>query len=160
MKKNKNNAKLKSVNFPKSLREIPDHAFAGCAALEYVSGYGISRIGSHAFDGCTSLRKFTVDSYIDHLGDSAFVGSPEIVVNAANETVANAAINSGAKRITLNVSNMTGSLDNTKIAISDGTDYFALLSNGATYTNLQIESDAAETCLNNIRFAGGGRTHR
>lgn len=154
----KDNARLKGVILPKYISEIPDYAFAGCAALEYVSGYGISRIGSHAFDGCTSLRKFTVDGYIDHLGDSAFVGSPEIVVNAANETVANAAINSGAKRITLNVSNMTGSLDNTKIAISDGTDYFALLSNGATYTNLQIESDAAETCLNNIRFAGGANT--
>lgn len=154
----KDNASLKGVILPKYISEIPDHAFAGCAALEYVSGYGISRIGSHAFDGCTSLRKFTVDGYIDHLGDSAFVGSPEIVVNAANETVANAAINSGAKRITLNVSNMTGSLDNTKIAISDGTDYFALLSNGATYTNLQIESDAAETCLNNIRFVGGSDT--
>ena len=110
----KDNASLKGVILPKYISEIPDHAFAGCAALEYVSGYGISRIGSHAFDGCTSLRKFTVDSYIDHLGDSAFVGSPEIVVNATNETVANAAINSGAKRITLNVANMTGRLDHTK----------------------------------------------
>lgn len=152
------NTNLKGVILPKYISKIPDDAFAGCTSLEYVSGYGISSIGSHAFDGCTSLKKFEIDSYIDYLGDSAFVGAPEIVVNAANEVVAKAAINSGAKRITLNVSGMAGDLSNVKIAIPDTTDYFALLSNGAAYTNLQIKSDAAETYLNNFKIVGGSDT--
>ena len=152
------NTNLKGVILPKYISEIPDYAFAGCTSLEYVSGYGISSIGSHAFDGCTSLKKFEIDSYIDYLGDSAFVGAPEIVVNASKKEVAEAAINSGAKRITLNVSGMAGDLSNVKIAIPDTTDYFALLSNGAAYTNLQIKSDAAETYLNNFKIVGGSDT--
>lgn len=150
----KGNSKIKGVSLPKYVYEIPDSAFEGCTSLEVVIGYGIAKIGSNAFKGCVSLKEFAIDQYIAELGENAFQDAPEIVVVAANKNVADAALTSGAKRITLNLSELEEPIANTKIDISEDTEYFALIGNGSNYTNVQIESDAAETFISNMNFIG------
>ena len=53
---------------------------------------------------------------------------------------------------------MEDSFDNRKITITNATESFALLGKGTEYTNLQIESDAAETVLSNMKFVGNEET--
>lgn len=148
----KGNTRIKGVYLPKYVYEIPKKAFEGCTSLETVMGYGISEIRENAFKDCTSLKSFTVDDKIEVLENNAFLNTPELVVTAINENVANGAINSGAKKISLDISMMKESFDNRKITIADSTDYFALMSNDSTYKNLQIESNAKETLISNIGF--------
>lgn len=152
------NTKIKAVCLPKYVYEIPDGAFSGCTSLETVIGYGVDTIGADAFKNCTSLKSYDVDKYIVSLGQNAFNNTPEISVSAANISVADAALQSGAKKNTLNLSEMDGSFDNKKIAISDSIEYFALISNGKTYNNLSIESNADETFVSNMRFASNTST--
>ncbi|MBR7132055.1 MAG: InlB B-repeat-containing protein [Clostridia bacterium] len=150
----KGNTKIKGVILPKYVSEIPESAFEGCSTLEIVVGYGIKTIGAKAFAGCTSLGSFTVDKYIINLGENAFQGVPEITVVAANENVVNATLNSGARKFTLNLSELQTPINDTKIVIPETTKYFALIGNGSIYTNIQIISNAEETFISNMNFEG------
>ena len=154
----KGNTNIKTVVLPIYITEIPDGAFEGCTGLETVIAYGVEKIGANAFKGCTALKKFYVDNKITAIGENAFENVPEITVNAANSSVADAIIISGAKKITLSIMNMEDSFDNRKITITNATESFALLGKGTEYTNLQIESDAAETVLSNMKFVGNEET--
>lgn len=148
----KGNTSIKGVYLPKYIYEIPESAFEGCTSLETIIGYGVSSIKDNAFSGCKSLKKFKVDEYIKTLGKNAFDGVKEISVTAENPSVAESAINSNTKRITLDISKMTGSFDNKKIVVGDSVEYFALISNGKSYKNLSIQSDAYETFISNMTF--------
>ncbi|MBQ2661266.1 MAG: InlB B-repeat-containing protein [Clostridia bacterium] len=150
----KGNKNIKTIILPLYVTEIPANAFEGCTNLETVIAYGVTKIGANAFKGCISLKKFALDNEIVSLGTNAFKDVAEIAVMAANPDVANAAINSGAKRITLNVSHMEGTYDNRKLVISEKTEYFAFISDGVAYNNLQIASDAKETFISNVVFKG------
>ena len=154
----KGNTVIKGVSLPKYVTVIPDSAFEGCTALKNVMGYGIMEIGENAFKGCTELDVFSIDQYVTVLGKNAFQGVPEITVMAANESVAEAAITSGAKRITINLSALETPIKNTKVEVSDETEYFALIGNGSVYTNVQVESDATETFISNMNFEGNTDT--
>lgn len=144
------NTNIEKIILPVYVTEIPDNAFEGCTSLETVFAAGVTKIGKNAFKGCSELATFTLDEYVTSLGDNAFEGVGELVVMAANSDVVDAAINSGATSITLNLSKLSGSLDDKKLEISGDTEYFALISNGAVYKNLQIESNAGETFLSNM----------
>lgn len=144
------NTNIEKVILPKYVTEIPESAFEGCTSLETIFASGVTKIGANAFKGCTALATFTLDEFVTSLGDGAFEGVNEIVVMAANADVVDAVINSGANRITLNLSKLDSSLNNKKLEISDDTEYFALISNGAAYNNLQIVSQADETFLSNF----------
>lgn len=154
----KGNSNITGVVLPKYVSEIPNNAFAGCTSLETVIAYGISKIGDNAFAGCTSLKAFMVDKYISELGNNAFENVPEITVYAENEIVADAAINSGANSITLNLSNFTGTYSDKVIEIADSTEYFALIGNGSVYKNIQVDSHAGETFISNMNFVSNTNT--
>lgn len=159
------NATVKGVYLPKYVSEIPEGAFAGCTSLKVVMGYGVSKIGAHAFDGCTNLRTFTIDNHITSLGEKAFVGVPEIIVNAANEVVADAAVKSGAIRLTLDITKLK-EYDDRVIEIADNVKYFAIVGNsyngntptGVTYKNVRIKSNAEETFISNMIFEDNRNT--
>lgn len=152
------NTEIKTVVLPTYITEIPDGAFAGCKNLETVIAYGVTKIGANAFKGCTSLKSFSIDNMITEIGANAFENVAEIKVMAANSEVADAAIKSGAKRIILNISVMEGSFDDKKVVILENTDYFAFISNGKEYNNLQIESEAKETFISNVKFVNNVNT--
>lgn len=154
----KGNTNIKTVVLPVYVTEIPDNAFEGCTNLERVIAFGVTKIGDNAFKGCTSLSEFAVDNLITSIGENAFEDVPEIKVMAANTAVADATLNSGAKKITLNVSKMDGSYDNKKIVIPETTEYFGFISNGTVYKNLQIDSSAKETFLSNMTLTANTDT--
>lgn len=137
------NTAIKGVLFPKYVSAIPAEAFAGCTSLEVVSGYGIQEIGAGAFRGRSSLGKFSMDKYITSLGENAFENVPEISINAANTAIAIAAAHSGAKRITLNLSDSSDGFTDQTVEIGNTTEQFFLIGNGSVYRNLKIKSDAA-----------------
>lgn len=149
---------VKMVVLPMYITEIPDNAFAGCTSLETVIAYGVTEIGDNAFAGCTSLKKFYVDNAITSLGENAFEGVPEVAITAYDSVVADAAINCGAKRISLNISYITDSINNKTVDIPSSADYFALIGNGGVYSNVTIKSDAAETMISNMVFANNTGT--
>ncbi len=146
------NENIEKVILPRYVTDIPSAAFEGCTALETVFAPGVTSIGENAFKDCVSLATFTIDEYVTSLGEHAFEGVKELVVMAANAEVVDTVISSGAERITLNLSKLSGSLDDEKIEIGIETEYFALISNGAVYKNMQIVSKANETYLSNMSF--------
>lgn len=154
------NKDIVSVYLPKYVSAIPAGAFEECTSLEIVMGYGVSKIGANAFKGCTSLSLFAVDKYVTALGENAFEGVPEISVVAANESIADATISSGADRITLDITGLSA-FDNRKVLVSDSTEYFALVGNsskGTAYKNLCIESNATEMFISNMTFVDNTNT--
>lgn len=154
----KGNTKIKGVYLPKYIYSIPSNAFDGCTSLEVIQGYGITEIGNNAFKNCTSLNNFYIDKKVTHLGTNAFENVKEINVNAYNANVAEATVSSNARKITLNIANVSNSLDNKTITIGKTTDYFALVSNNNTYSNLKVDSKAKETLISNIIFANNTGT--
>ncbi len=146
----KGNTMVKAVSLPKYVTKIPNNAFEGCTSLKTIMGYGIMEIGTEAFKGCTDLETFAIDQYITSLGENAFLDVAEITVVAANEDVVTAALNSGAKKITLNLSKLDTPLTDQKLEVGSDTAYFALISDGSVYNNLQIVSHAEETFLSNF----------
>ena len=148
----KGNKQIEKVVLPVYVTEIPDNAFEGCTNLKEIVAMGVTKIGDNAFKGCTSLRSFSIDNKVTSLGNNAFEGVDEIKVMASKVSVFNAALESGAKKITINVSNMSGSIDNRILMIDNSKEYFALLSNGTTYSNLKIKSEAAETYISNMKL--------
>lgn len=154
------NENIKGIYLPKYISSIPDGAFKNCSSLELVIGYGISEVGANAFAGCTALKNFNVDKYIDVLGENAFEDVPAVTFVAANESVAEAATNSGARSITLDISGLR-SFDNQVVTVPASTKSFILIgnsSNGVTYRNLRIESDAEETFISNMTFVDNQNT--
>lgn len=154
----KGNTSIKTVVLPLYVNEIPDGAFESCTNLETVIAYGVTKIGANAFKGCTNLKTFAIDNKVMSLGTNAFEGVNEIMVNAANVNVADNAISSGAKKVTLSIAKMEGSFDNKVVTISDNFDYFALYGNGSEINNMQIVSNAKETVVNNMILSGNKDT--
>ncbi len=146
------NADIKSVLLSNFIREIPASAFAGCTSLQFVYGSEISSIGANAFDGCTSLGEFKVSSTVESIGTDAFKNVDSIVVDASCKEVVTGAINSGAKRITINVSNISDELNGVTLEIPDTVEYFELQGGRNTFSGLKIKSDAGETVLNGINI--------
>lgn len=159
---------LETLVLPSYITEIPDNAFEGFTKLKSVVAYGVTKIGKNAFAGCTSLEKFYVDTAITQLGENAFEDVPEITVAAYDSAVAESAVKSGARKVTLNIGYMKDSFDNREIVIGSDDDetngvevnpeYFALISNGKSYNNLKIVSKAKETMISGIVFANNATT--
>ena len=141
---------IKSVLLSSFIREIPDSAFAGCTSLQFVFGSEINAIGNNAFDGCTALGSFKVSSTIESIGENAFRGVDTIVVTASNKDVVFGAINSGAKKITINISSIAEEMTNVTLTIPETVEYFELQGGRNTFKGLKIKSSAGTTVLNGV----------
>ena len=149
----KGNTHIKGVFLSKYISEIPDNAFEGCTSLETVVAPGVSVIGKEAFKDCTSLLPYTVDQYIERLGNNAFRNVPAVKVTAHNEAVADAAICSGARILLLDLSEMKDSFSSRKIETDADTEYFVIMSSDKKYSDLQIHSHARVTLISNMIFS-------
>lgn len=155
----RNNKDIETIILPLYVTEIPDNAFEGCTNLKRVIAYGVTKIGKNAFKGCTSLEHFSIDNHIIKLGDNAFSGVVNgISVMAANASIAEAAVKSGADSITLNISKISDKIDNHVIKVPEGTKEFTLIGDGREYNNLKIVSDAETTFISNVAFANNKDT--
>lgn len=155
----KGNTTVKTVILSDFITEIPRGAFAGCTSLLGIGGNSITKIGQEAFAGCTSFVEAEVSGAVIHLGENAFKGVEKLTVNAANAELVEAAVNSGAKRITLNLDllgNDTSALSGKTLTVPSGTEYFEFNGSGKTFADLAVVSNATKTVINKANFVGSG----
>ncbi len=148
--KSENKDKITGIILPDYITEIPDYAFDGCANLESFVSYGVTKIGNYAFRNCTALKHYSVDRFVTELGNNAFENVSSIDVVAANKGVVDAAVSSGAKNISIDVSFVEESLDNKKIEINSIESFKFLSKVPKEYNNLQFISKADESVFENI----------
>ena len=155
------NTEIKTVILPMYVTQIPDYAFEGCTNLETVIAFGVTEIGEYAFKDCENLGRFVngkgeteysafmIDNKVTKLGKGAFEGVNELKVMAYDADVADAAINSGAKKITVDLSMLKDEYSGKK-EIRSAIEYFGIIGGGKTFSGLKIKSDATETFISNM----------
>ncbi len=143
------NNTIQAVKLSKYVTEIPGGAFKDCTALLTVKHHALEKIGANAFAGCSSLNPVTLDATISQLDTGAFDGVKEMTVNAGTAAIARAAVNCGAKSITVNLADMSDTLTGTVLKV-DSADYFAINGAGKTLIDVSIESDADTTVINRM----------
>ena len=147
----KNNKNLYALTLPKSVKEIPENAFNGCEKLHSIYFDGVNTIGNNAFKDCKALRTFTVSDTITAMGEHVFENDKHVYVKASNAAVAEAAFNSGASAIEVDISNISDEFDHKSIVIPENTEFFKLKGDvNKTYKDIQIVSDAKETKLETV----------
>ena len=75
------NANLRTVKIPASLKKIGDNAFAHCGLLvkiEFASDSASVTIGNFAFNGCKSLSSVSLPSGLTKIGDKAFYNNTSL----------------------------------------------------------------------------------
>lgn len=144
------NTYIEEVYLSKYIDKIPDFAFAGCTNLKAVYGADVTSTGEGAFSGCTSLDSFLLPNTVTYLGQNAFVGVPEVSVNAATPAIAQNTIKSGAKKITLNISEIAEETRGATLTVGAVIDYFELQGGRNTFSDLRIQSYASTTVLNGL----------
>ncbi|MBQ6262601.1 MAG: InlB B-repeat-containing protein [Clostridia bacterium] len=141
---------ITSIHLNEGVTEIPDGAFENCAQLHYITGPNITKIGSNAFKDCTSLCEMELSEQITELGEGAFDGDDGVTVYASTPEIAETAMNFNVGYLTIDLSKMEGSLDNSLLKTADNMTHFTLNGGGKTFNNLEIESSAETTEINNI----------
>lgn len=141
---------ITSIHLNAGITEIPNSAFENCSQLHYLTGPSITKIGSNAFKNCTSLCEMSLSPQITELGIGAFDGDDGVTVYASSPEIAKTAMTFNVDYLTIDLSYMTGSLDNETLKTPDNLTYFGLNGGGKTFNNLSIESDATTTEITNI----------
>ncbi len=149
---------LQTVEMP-NVTAIGNNAFNGCTSLNIALPEGINSIGNNAFTGCTSMTSIYLTEELTSLGEDAFLGCDALSLSimAATPEMMFTAIDSGAKNISINLTELEGTLDGRTITVSDNTGVFELDGAGKTFGDLHIVSEAEQTIIRNLiigSFAG------
>lgn len=157
----KGNQNIVVVRLPEAVETIPARAFDGCTSLVGILGGNIMEIGDYAFSGCTSIECAAVHSNVTSLGISAFDGANRLLVNAANTSVVEAAVNSGAKNIVIYTNHLQGdtsALSGKALTIPEGTESFEMNGYSQKFVNLKIVSNAEKTVLHKMNIVSNTGT--
>ena len=149
---------ITGVDLSDYITEIPANAFKNCTALKFVNAAGIKKIGSNAFAGCTSMEELTIGANITSLGTNIVSNKTLLTVSAANKSIVEAAVNSGAKEVYLRVTDKCTNLNNSTLTIPNTMETFTINGFGKTYNNLRIVSNAKKTIINRMNFVCDGQT--
>ena len=149
---------ITGVELSDYITEIPANAFKNCTALKFVNAAGIKKIGSSAFAGCTSMEELTIGANITSLGTNIVSSKTLLTVSAANKSIVEAAVNSGAKEVYLRVTDKCTNLNNSTLTIPNTMETFTINGFGKTYNNLRIVSNAKKTIINRMNFVCDGQT--
>lgn len=149
---------ITGVELSDYITEIPANAFKNCTALKFVNAAGIKKIGSSAFAGCTSMEELTIGANITSLGTNIVSNKTLLTVSAANKSIVEAAVNSGAKEVYLRVTDKCTNLNNSTLTIPNTMETFTINGFGKTYNNLRIVSNAKKTIINRMNFVCDGQT--
>lgn len=145
---------IEEIIFSDNITEIPDAAFKNCTSLKTISAIGITKIGKEAFWGCTSLGEMIIGEDVTELGNNIVSNNTKLGVVASNANVIKAATNSGAKEITIAISDKCNDLKNTDLSIPATCEYFAFYGYDKTFENLTIESNAKTSVINRVTITG------
>ena len=149
---------ITGVELSDYITEIPANAFKNCTVLKFVNAAGIKKIGSNAFAGCTSMEELTIGANITSLGTNIVSNKTLLTVSAANKSIVEAAVNSGAKEVYLRVTDKCTNLNNSTLTIPSTMETFTINGFGKTYNNLRIVSNAKKTIINRMNFVCDGQT--
>lgn len=149
---------ITGVELSDYITEIPANSFKNCTALKFVNAAGIKKIGSNAFAGCTSMEELTIGANITSLGTNIVSNKTLLTVSAANKSIVEAAVNSGAKEVYLRVTDKCTNLNNSTLKIPNTMETFTINGFGKTYNNLRIVSNAKKTIINRMNFVCDGQT--
>lgn len=149
---------ITGVELSDYITEIPANAFKNCTALKFVNAAGIKKIGSNAFAGCTSMEELTIGANITSLGTNIVSNKTLLTVSAANKSIVEATVNSGAKEVYLRVTDKCTDLNNSTLTIPSSMETFTINGFGKTYNNLRIVSNAKKTIINRMNFVCDGQT--
>lgn len=149
---------ITGVELSDYITEIPANAFKNCTALKFVNAAGIKKIGSNAFAGCTSMEELTIGANITSLGTNIVSNKTLLTVSAANKSIVEAAVNSGAKEVYLRVTDKCTNLNNSTLTIPNTMETFTINGFGKTHNNLRIVSNAKKTIINRMNFVCDGQT--
>lgn len=149
---------ITGVELSDYITEIPANAFKNCTALKFVNAAGIKKIGSNAFAGCTSMEELTIGANITSLGTNIVSNKTLLTVSAANKSIVEATVNSGAKEVYLRVTDKCTNLNNSTLTIPNTMETFTINGFGKTYNNLRIVSNAKKTIINRMNFVCDGQT--
>ena len=152
------NTSITGIEMSDFITEIPNNAFANCTSLEEFSASSITSIGDNAFSNCSKLEACAIDDNVTHLGNNVVNGLSTLIVHAANQSVVEAAVSSGAKDIFIFVSDKCDNLGNTVLTIPSTTESFTFNGFGRTYNDLTIVSDSKTTTINRANFNSTGTT--
>lgn len=149
---------ITGVELSDYITEIPANAFKNCTALKFVNAAGIKKIGSNAFAGCTNMEELTIGANITSLGTNIVSNKTLLTVSAANKSIVEAAVNSGAKEVYLRVTDKCTDLNNSTLTIPSSMETFTINGFGKTYNNLRIVSNTKKTIINRMNFVCDGQT--
>ncbi len=152
------NNKIECVLMSDFVTEVPCEAFSGCTELVSFDGKGITSIGDRAFENCPNLKVCNMDDNITSLGTKAFDGIQNYKVMAANSDIVSAAVQSGAKEITIGISEKCTNLANETLIVDENTDVFTFNGYAQSFENVYIISDAAKTNIHRANFISDGKT--
>lgn len=130
---------ITSVYLNADITEIPEGAFADCSSLRYIRGGAVESIGKDAFKNCTSLFEMTLPHTVTSLGVNAFQNVEALTVSVANASVFDAALASGVKKLSLDLSNLEGNIENRKIETPATMEYLFIDGGGQTLKNVSIK---------------------
>lgn len=151
----KGNKNITGVKLSRFITDIPQNAFRGCTNLWDMLCYA-SSIGDNAFKDCPLLDKWDISSAITKLGSNVFGGAKVLIVKAANASIVDSAINSGAEDITIGLDKLSDTIDGNKYTTAKNTKSITLNAYGKTFKNVNIVSDADETVINRMNIEGNG----
>lgn len=154
----KGNTTISTVILSDFVTDIPQNAFYGCSSLEQLNGASITSIGDNALSGCTKLVTGRISDAVTNLGENVVKGLNKLTISAANATVVKAAVQSGAKEISISISNKCDDLNDTTLTIPNTMETFTINGFGKTYNNLRIVSNAKKTIINRMNFVCDGQT--
>ena len=162
------NTNIEAIELSDFITEIPEPfvdkdgiehgCFEGCSSLVSVTGEGIIKIGDRAFSGCDNLRAFTIDENVIEMGDNVFEDVDSFIVKAANMSIIEASLKSGAKEIIVYVSDKCTDLKDKTMTVADSTESFTFNGYGKIFENVYINSDAEKTEINRATFISTGKT--
>lgn len=152
------NKNIDGIIFSDFISEIPDKAFENCKMLKNVSAVGITKIGNEAFCGCSSLGEVIIGENVTKLGANVVDSNTKLGVVASNGDVVTAATTSGAKEITVAISDNCVDLNDIVLNIPNTCQYFAFYGYDNTFNNLRIISDAKKTIINRANLVCNGQT--
>ena len=143
---------IKAIYLNDGVTSIPDGAFANCTELEKISAPAVTEIGESAFSGCTSLKEYNVTTAVTSLGANAFNDVQSLTVAAANASVAEKALLSAPKKLTLDMTAVSEEFNNQVISIPDAVESFEFIGGGKTYDGTKVVSNAQSTVLTDATF--------
>lgn len=147
-----------AVELSDFIHELPDYAFNNCTELQHITAKEFSKIGSHAFDGCSKLTYASINANVSEIGDCVFGGIKDLAVEAANKSIVEKVLNSGAENILLVIDEKCNDLTNTTLKIPSSVNSFIFDGSSKVFKDVILQSDAPDTTIRNAEFVSTGKT--